>query len=139
MSKSAGFTAEEKAAMKDRAAEARRGKTTEADAEADLLAKVADMPPADRAMAERLHQIIKSAAPGLASKTWYGMPAYAKDGDTICFFQPASKFKARFAMLGFSDKAKLDDGSMWPAYYALTELTEADEDRIAGLIKQAVS
>jgi hypothetical protein len=139
MSKSAGFTAEEKAAMKDRAAEARRGKTTEADAEADLLAKVADMPPADRAMAERLHQIIKSAAPDLASKTWYGMPAYAKDGDTICFFQPASKFKARFAMLGFSDKAKLDDGSMWPAYYALTELTEADEDRIAGLIKQAVS
>ncbi|HEU0167847.1 MAG TPA: DUF1801 domain-containing protein [Chloroflexota bacterium] len=139
MSKSAGFTAEEKAAMKDRAAEARRGKTTEADGEADLLAKVADMPPADRAMAERLHQIIKSAAPDLASKTWYGMPAYAKDGDTICFFQPASKFKARFAMLGFSDKAKLDDGSMWPAYYALTELTEADEDRIAGLIKQAVS
>ncbi|MBV8083512.1 MAG: DUF1801 domain-containing protein [Chloroflexi bacterium] len=137
MSKSAGFTAEEKAAMKERAREAKAA-AAGTDGEADLLSKIADMPQADRAMAERLHDIIKSAAPCLASKTWYGMPAYAKDGDTICFFQPASKFKSRFAMLGFSDKAKLDDGNMWPAYYAITDLTKSDEDRSASLIRLAV-
>jgi hypothetical protein len=139
-----GFSDEERAAMKDHAEElkaaSRRGsRATKADGESDLLAKVAEMSEPDRSMAERLHAIIMDSAPVLAPKTWYGMPAYAKDGDVVCFFQPAQKFKSRFAMLGFSDKANLDDGAMWPVYYALTKLTAADEARIAALIKQAVS
>ena len=130
--------------MKDHAEElkaaSRRGsRATKADGESDLLAKIADMSEPDRGMAERLHAIIMDSAPALAPKTGYGMPAYAKDGDVVCFFQPAQKFKSRFAMLGFSDKANLDDGAMWPVYYALTKLTAADEARIAALIKQAVS
>ena len=139
-----GFSDEERAAMKDHAEElkaaSRRGsRATKADGESDLLAKIAGMSEPDRGMAERLHAIIMDSAPALAPKTWYGMPAYAKDGDVVCFFQPAQKFKSRFAMLGFSDKANLDDGAMWPVYYALKELTAADEARIAALIKQAVS
>jgi uncharacterized protein YdhG (YjbR/CyaY superfamily) len=141
---SAGFSDEERAAMKDHAEElkaaARRGsRATRQDGESDLLAKVAGMTEPDRGMAERLHAIIMDSAPDLAPKTWYGMPAYAKDGNIVCFFQPAQKFKSRFAMLGFSDKANLDDGAMWPVYYALTKLTAADEARIAALIKRAVS
>lgn len=135
-----GFTAEEKAAMQERARElkaaARRGT---ADGEADLLAKIAEMPEPDRAMAERVHAIVKAAAPTLTSRTWYGMPAYAKDADVVCFFQPASKFKARFSTLGFSDKANLDDGDVWPIYFALNALTPAAEARIAELVKRAVS
>jgi hypothetical protein len=139
-----GFSDEERAAMKDHAEElkaaSRRGsRATKADGESDLLAKIAEMTGPDRGMAERLHAIIMESAPALAPKTWYGMPAYAKDGNVVCFFQPAQKFKSRFAMLGFSDQANLDDGTMWPVYYALTELTAADEARIAALIKQAVS
>jgi len=139
-----GFTDEERAAMKDRGEElkaaARRGsRTSKADGESDLLAKIAEMPEADRVLAERLHAIIKSTAPALSSRTWYGMPAYAKDGDVVCFFQSAQKFKSRYATLGFSDKANLDDGAMWPVYYALMELTGATEARIAALVKQAVS
>ena len=137
-----GFTAEERAAMKERAAElkaAKRGKGAKVDGEADLLAKVAEMPPADRVLAEKIHAIVKSTAPELTSRTWYGMPAYAKDGDVLCFFQAAAKFKARYATLGFSDKAALDDGAMWPTTFALTKLTKADEARIKALIQQAVS
>jgi hypothetical protein len=141
---SVGFSDEERAAMKDHAEElkaaARRGSgATKADGESDLLAKVAGMTEPDRGMAERLHALIMDSAPSLTPKTWYGMPAYAKDGNIVCFFQPAQKFKSRFAMLGFSDKANLDDGTMWPVYYALTKLTAADEARIAALVKQAVS
>ena len=135
-----GFTAEEKAAMQERARElkaaARRGT---ADGEADLLAKIAEMPEPDRAMAERVHAIVKAAAPTLTSRTWYGMPAYAKDADVVCFFQPASKFKARFSPLGFSDTANLDDGDVWPIYVALNVLTPAAEARRAELVKRAVS
>ena len=134
--KSKGFTPEERAAMKERARELKRGS---ADGEADVLAKIAEMPQPDRGMAERLHQIVKSAAPELVPRTWYGMPAYAKDGKVVCFFQGASKFKARYATIGFSDTANLDDGAMWPTSYALTKLTAADEKRIAALVKQAVS
>lgn len=128
--------------MKERSQESRRAArrgagATAADGERDLLAKVAEMPAPDRAMAERIHALIKAAAPELTSKTWYGMPAYAKGSDTICFFQPASKFKYRFATLGFSDKANLDDGDMWPVYYALQKLTPAVEKRITQLVKQA--
>jgi uncharacterized protein YdhG (YjbR/CyaY superfamily) len=141
---SGGFTAEERAAMKDHAEElkaaARRGaRATKADGESDVLAKIAEMSEPDRGMAERLHALIKATAPDLSPRTWYGMPAYAKDGNVVCFFQPAEKFKARFGTLGFSDKANLDDGTMWPVYYALTELTAANEARIAALVKQAVS
>jgi uncharacterized protein YdhG (YjbR/CyaY superfamily) len=130
--------------MKDRAQElksaARRGtRAASADGENDLLAKIAEMQEPDRGMAERLHAIIKDAAPALAPRTWYGMPAYAKDGEVVCFFQPAQKFKSRYAMLGFSDKAKLDDGTMWPTYYALAELDSRNEARIAVLVKKAVS
>jgi uncharacterized protein YdhG (YjbR/CyaY superfamily) len=135
-----GFTAEERAAMQERARElkaASRRKGKAADGEADLLAKVAEMPEPDRTMAERIHAIVKETAPDLVSRTWYGMPAYSKDGDVICFFQGASKFKARYATLGFNDKATLDDGPMWPTSFALTELTPAVEARIAALIKQA--
>src|SRR5579884_1003176 len=128
-----GFTAEERAAMKERAKELKA-----AAGESEVLAKIAEMPEADRALAERLHALIKAGAPDLAPRTWYGMPAYAKDGTIVCFFQPADKFKTRYATLGFSDKANLDDGAMWPTAYALTELTVEDEERIAALVKQAV-
>ena len=139
-----GFTDEERVAMKERAqelkAEARRGpRAKKADGEGDVLAKIAAMPEPDRAMAERLHAIIKASAPALSPRTWYGMPAYAKDGNVVCFFQPAQKFKARYSTLGFSDKANLDQGTMWPVVFALTELTGADEPRIGALVKKAVS
>ena len=134
------FTDEEKAAMREyareRKAAARRGSATEG-GEADVLAKIAEMPPSDRAMAERIHALIRATAPDLMPRTWYGMPAYAKDGNV--FFQPAEKFKARYATLGFSDKAKLDDGTMWPNAFALKELTADDEARVVALIRKAVS
>jgi uncharacterized protein YdhG (YjbR/CyaY superfamily) len=136
-----GFTAEEREAMKERARElkaAKRGKASKADGEAEVLAKIAELPPADKAMAERIHALVTSAAPDLVPRTWYGMPAYAKDGDVLCFFQAAAKFKARYATLGFSDKAALDDGAMWPTTFALTKLTKADEARIKSLVQQAV-
>ena len=142
---SKGFTAEEKAAMKDHALEtkkaARRGSVAEkaAEAERDVLAKIAEMPEPDRVMAERLHALVKASAPDLSPRTWYGMPAYAKDGKVVCFFQSADKFKARYATLGFSDEANLDDGPMWPTAFALTEPTAADEARIGALVKQAAS
>ena len=139
-----GLSDEERAAMKQRTqelkAEARRGRRAgKADAEGDVLAKIAEMPAPDRALAERLHAIIKASAPSLSPKTWYGMPAYAKDGKVVCFFQAAQKFKSRYATFGFNDVANLDDGAMWPVAFALTELTAADEARIAALVKQAVS
>jgi uncharacterized protein YdhG (YjbR/CyaY superfamily) len=132
------FTAEEKAAMKELIKE-RKASGNKAEAEADCLAKIAEMPPSDREMAERLHKLIASTAPQLAPKTWYGMPAYAMDGNVLCFFQSAGKFKARYATLGFTDKANLDDGDMWPTYYALKRLTAADEAKIAKLVKRAVT
>jgi uncharacterized protein YdhG (YjbR/CyaY superfamily) len=138
------FTAEERAAMKERAKELKatggRGpRAGKADGESDVLAKIAEMAEPDRVMAERLHAIIKASAPDLSPRTWYGMPAYAKDGNVVCFFQDAAKFKARYATLGFSDKANLDEGAMWPTAFALTELTAADEARIAALVKKATS
>ena len=132
------FTAEEKAAMKELIKE-RKASGNKAEAEADCLAKIAEMAPSDRQMAERLHKLIASSAPQLAPKTWYGMPAYAKDGNIVCFFQSAGKFKARYATLGFTDKAHLDDGQMWPTYYALKTLTAADEAKIAKLVKRAAT
>ena len=136
------FTAEERAAMKERAqelkAEARSSKN-KADGESDLLAKIGEMKGQDRAMATRLHALIKANAPMLSPKTWYGMPAYARDGKVVCFFQSAQKFKARYATLGFSDAAHLDDGGMWPTSYALKELTATEEARIVALVKKAVS
>jgi uncharacterized protein YdhG (YjbR/CyaY superfamily) len=133
-----GFSAEERAAMKARAqelkAEARR-----ADGESTLLAAIAEMPEPDRTMAERLHAIIKASAPALSPKTWYGMPAYAKDGKVVCFFQSAQKFNSRYATFGFNDEANLDDGDMWPTAFALKELTAAEEARIGTLVKKAVS
>ena len=130
---SKGFTDEERAAMRERAQEvkaaARRG--GKADGESDVLAKIAEMPEPDRAMAERLHAIIKASAPDLSPRTWYGMPAYAKDGKVVCFFQSAQKFKSRYATFGFSDKANLDEGAMWPTSFALKKLTAADETRSA--------
>src|SRR5215217_6526124 len=137
-----GFTAEEKAAMRERSRElkrSKRGGAAKADGERDVLAKIAEMPAADRAMAERLHALIKASAPALSPKTWYGMPAYAKNGKVVCFFQSAQKFKSRYATLGFSDKANLDEGAMWPTAFALTALTADDEARIGALVKQAVS
>jgi uncharacterized protein YdhG (YjbR/CyaY superfamily) len=139
-----GFTAEERAAMKEHAqelkAETRRGpRGKKADEESAVLAKIAEMPEPDRGMAERLHAVIKASAPALSPKLWYGMPAYAKDGKVVCFFQPAAKFKSRYATFGFNDDANLDEGAMWPTSFALTELTAADEARIAALVKQAVS
>jgi uncharacterized protein YdhG (YjbR/CyaY superfamily) len=131
-----GFTAEERAAMKERAKEL---KASKGDGESDVLAKIAEMPDEDRAMAERLHALIKATAPDLSPRTWYGMPAYAKEGKVVCFFQSAGKFKSRYATLGFSDKANLDDGAMWPTSFALKKLTGADEKKIAALVKQAVS
>jgi len=130
------LTAEEKAAMREMVRERKAGS---GNGEADVLAKIAEMPDADRRMAEKLHALVKKTAPELEPRTWYGMPAYAKDGKVICFFQNASKFKARYATLGFSDKANLDDGAMWPTSFALTKLTAADEKRIRALVKQAVS
>jgi uncharacterized protein YdhG (YjbR/CyaY superfamily) len=137
------FTAEERAAMKERAKElkaaARRGpRAGKADAESEVLAKIAELPAPDRAMAERLHAIIKAGAPALSPKTWYGMPAYAKDGKVVCYFTAASKFNERYATFGFNDAANLDDGAMWPVAFALTELTAADEARIGALVKKAV-
>jgi uncharacterized protein YdhG (YjbR/CyaY superfamily) len=129
------FTAEERAAMKERAKE-RRGS---GDGESDVLAKIAEMAEPDRAMAERLHALITTSAPDLAPRTWYGMPAYAKDGKVVCFFQSAEKFKSRYATLGFSDRASLDEGAMWPTSFALKELTAAAEARIGALVKQAVA
>jgi uncharacterized protein YdhG (YjbR/CyaY superfamily) len=140
--KSEGFTDAEKAAMKERAKELKAEQRADRDraaGEKDLLAKVAEMPKADRVMAERLHEIVTASAPSLSPKTWYGMPAYARDGKVVCFFQSADKFKARYATLGFSDEANLDDGAMWPTSFALKQLTAADEKRIAKLVKQAVS
>jgi uncharacterized protein YdhG (YjbR/CyaY superfamily) len=137
---SKGFTADERAAMKDRARELKApARGGEADGESDVLAKIADLPGPDRAIAERLHALIKATAPALSPRTWYGMPAYAKDGNVICFFQSAKRFKTRYATLGFSDKAKLDQGSMWPTAFALKELTAAEEARIRELVKKAVS
>jgi uncharacterized protein YdhG (YjbR/CyaY superfamily) len=130
------FTAEERAAMKERAREARAGS---ANGEADVLAKIAEMQDSDRAIAERLHAIVKATAPDLSPRTWYGFPAYAKDGDVLCFFQPATKFKTRYATLGFSDKANLDDGAMWPTGYAVDKLTADVEKKIRALVKQAAS
>jgi uncharacterized protein YdhG (YjbR/CyaY superfamily) len=136
-----GFTAEEREAMRERAREvkASRGARDKADGRAELLAKVAAMPSHDRQLAERIHAIVTEQAPELEPKTWYGMPAYAKDGKVLCFFQPADKFKARYATLGFNDVAALDDGAMWPTTFALTELTAADEQRIADLVRRAVA
>jgi hypothetical protein len=132
------FSAEERAAMREYAREKKAAKAG-ADGEAEVLAAIAKMPDADRAIAERIHAIVKDVAPGLTSRTWYGMPAYAgKDGKVVCFFQNASKFKVRYATLGFSDPAQLDDGNMWPTSYALLKLTKADEERIAALVRQAV-
>jgi uncharacterized protein YdhG (YjbR/CyaY superfamily) len=141
---SKGFTAEERAAMRERAQEqkaaARRGpRASKADGESDVLAKIAEMPKPDRAIAERLHAIVKASAPDLSPRTWYGMPAYAKDGKVVCFFQSAQKFKTRYATFGFSDKANLDKGAMWPTSFALKELTAAEEKKIGALVKKAVS
>jgi hypothetical protein len=138
------FNAEERAAMQQRARELkaaarRRPGVDKEDGESAVLAKIAEMTESDRVMAERLHAIIKASAPALTPRTWYGMPAYAKDGNVVCFFQSAEKFKTRYATLGFSDKANLDEGAMWPNAYALTELTAADEARIGALVKKAVS
>ena len=135
---SKGFTGEERAAMRERARELKAAAGKEA-GESDVLAKIAEMPEADRAMAERLHAMIKASAPALSPRTWYGMPAYAKDGKVVCFFQSAQKFKTRYATFGFSDKANLDEGAMWPTSFALKELTADVEARIGALVKKAVS
>ncbi|MGZ4184331.1 MAG: iron chaperone [Solirubrobacteraceae bacterium] len=129
------FTAEEKAAMRERVREMKAG----GGGESEVLAKIAEMPEPDRVMAERIHAIVTTTAPELSPRTWYGMPAYSKDGKVLCFFRSAQKFKSRYATLGFSDKANLDEGTMWPTDYAVKELTAADEKRIAALVKQAVS
>ena len=134
---SKGFTADERAAMRERAQELKAEARRE-DGEKALLDKVAEMDGSDRAMAQRLHQIVKESAPGLEPKTWYGMPAYAKDGKVVCFFQSAAKFKSKYATFGFSDEANLDDGAMWPTSFALTKLTAAEEKKIAALVKKAV-
>ena len=141
--KPAGFTDEERAAMKEHVqemkAEARRGsRTGGGDGESEVLGKIAELPQPDRAMAERLHAIIKATAPDLSPKTWYGMPAYAKDGQVVCFFQSAQKFKTRYATLGFSDKAKLDEDHMWPTAFALKELSATEEAKIVALLRKAV-
>jgi uncharacterized protein YdhG (YjbR/CyaY superfamily) len=142
--KSKGFTAEERAAMKERAeelkAEARRGsRAGKADGESAVLEKIAEMPEPDRAMAERLHAIITATAPALSPKTWYGMPAYAQDSKVVCYFQSADKFKSRYATFGFNDTAHLDDGAMWPTSFALKELTATEEGKISALVTRAVS
>jgi uncharacterized protein YdhG (YjbR/CyaY superfamily) len=140
--KSGGFTDEERAAMKERARELKaeaRAKKDRAAGEKDVLAKIAEMRGSDRAMAKRLHAIVKASAPGLSPRTWYGMPAYTRDGKVVCFFQSAQKFKTRYATLGFSDKANLDEGAMWPVAFALKKLTATEEARIVALVKKAVS
>jgi len=135
-----GFTDEEKSAMQQRVREQKVGaRSSKADGESELLAKIAEMTESDRVMAKRVHAVIKASVPGLSPTTWYGMPAYAKDGKVVCFFQSAQKFKTRYATFGFSDRANLDDGNMWPNAYALTKVTAADEARIAELVKKAVS
>jgi uncharacterized protein YdhG (YjbR/CyaY superfamily) len=139
---SKGFTAEEQAAMKERARELKaeaRGARARADGERDLLEKVAEMPKADRVMAERLHALVHANAPDLAPKTWYGMPAWAKDGKIVCYFQSAAKFNSRYATFGFNDTANLDSGAMWPTSFALKELTAADEAKLGKLVKKAAS
>jgi uncharacterized protein YdhG (YjbR/CyaY superfamily) len=140
--KSKGFTDEERAAMKERAQELKaeaRAKKDKAEGESAVLAKIAEMPEPDRAMAKRLHAIIKASAPALSPKTWYGMPAYAKDGKVVCFFQSAQKFNSRYATFGFNDTANLDEGAMWPTSFALKELTATEEAKISALVKKAVS
>jgi uncharacterized protein YdhG (YjbR/CyaY superfamily) len=132
------FTADERAAMKERAQEL-KAEASKADAERAVLEKIAEMPPADRALAKRIHALVKASAPDLSPKTWYGMPAYAKEGKVVCFFQSADKFKSRYATLGFSDEANLDKGDMWPTSFALRKLTAADEKKIGSLVKKAVS
>ena len=138
-----GFTDDERAAMKERAKElkaaGRRGPRAKADEESEVLAKIAELPPPDRAMAERIHAIVKASAPDLIPKLWYGMPAYAKGGKVVCFFQSAQKFNSRYATFGFNDTAKLDDGTMWPTAFALTKLTTAAQARIAELVRKAAS
>ncbi len=138
---SGGFTAEERAAMKERARELKaeeRANRSREDGERDLLAKIAEMPPADRRIAKRIHAIVSENAPALAPKTWYGMPAYALDGKVVCFFQSAHRFKSRYATFGFNDAAKLDSGDMWPTSFAVKKLTAADEKKIAALVRKAV-
>jgi uncharacterized protein YdhG (YjbR/CyaY superfamily) len=135
--RAAGFSDQEKAAARERVREL-KAEAAKADGETELLAAIAKMPESDRAMAKKVHALIKAAAPGLASKTWYGMPAYAKDGNVICFFKNAGKFNARYHNLGFSDKANLDEGGMWPSEYALMKLTATDEAKITSLVKKAV-
>ena len=137
-----GFTDEERVAMKERAQELKaeeRANKDRAAGESDVLARIAEMVEPDRTMARQIHEIIKASAPALSPKLWYGMPAYARDGKIVCFFQPAQKFNTRYATLGFNDTANLDDGAMWPASFALTELNAAEEERISALVKQAVS
>jgi uncharacterized protein YdhG (YjbR/CyaY superfamily) len=137
-----GFTADEKAAMRERAKELKaesKSRGAREEGERDLLAKIAEMPPADREMAERLHALITAVAPDLSPKTWYGMPAYTKDGKIVCFFKAAAKFDSRYATFGFEENAHLDDGAMWPTSFALTKLTAADEAKIGALVKKAVS
>ncbi|GAB3981164.1 DUF1801 domain-containing protein [Plantactinospora veratri] len=139
-----GFTDEERAAMKERARELKAGgrrdrRTAKADGEQEVLAKIAEMAEPDRVMAERLHGIIRANAPALAPKLWYGMPAYARNGKVVCFFQSAQKFNTRYATLGFSDQANLDDGAMWPSAFALTRLAPADEARVGALVRQAAA
>jgi uncharacterized protein YdhG (YjbR/CyaY superfamily) len=133
-----GFTAEERAAMRERARELKAAQSKE-EAENDVLAKIAEMPKADRVLAERIHAIVKDVAPRLAARSWYGMPAYTKDGRVVCFFKSAAKFNSRYATLGFEEAANLDKGAMWPTSYALTELTGADETKIRALVKKAAS
>lgn len=137
--KTAGFTDVEKEAMKARAREMKAERSGKGDGESEVMAKIAEMKEPDRGMAKRLHTIIKASAPALAPRLWYGMPAYAKDGKVLCFFQSGQKFKTRYATFGFSDVANLDEGAMWPTGFALTELTSADEERIAGLVRKAAS
>ncbi|MDE1858481.1 MAG: DUF1801 domain-containing protein [Thaumarchaeota archaeon] len=133
--RAAGFTDEERAAMKERVRELNSGA---GEGESAVLAKIAGMPQPDRALAERVHALVRASAPGLAPRLWYGMPAYSKDDNVVCFFQPAHKFKARYSTLGFNDKARLDEGRMWPTSFALTDLTSAEEARVAALVKKAV-
>ncbi len=139
---SSGFTAEERAAMKERAKELKaeeRANRSRAEGETDLLAKIAEMPEPDRSLAQRVHELVTTNAPDLMPRTWYGMPAYTRDGKVVCFFQSAAKFNARYATLGFNDTANLDDGAMWPTSFALKEMTAAVEDKISALVKKAVS
>jgi uncharacterized protein YdhG (YjbR/CyaY superfamily) len=140
MAQKKGFTAEERSAMRERAQELKAGtRRGKADGESDVLAKIAEMSEPDRGMAERLHALVKASAPDLSPRTWYGMPAYAKDGKVVCFFQSSQKFKTRYATLGFSDRANLDEGDLWPTAFALKKLTAAGETKIRALVRKAVS